>query len=445
MSEKIYTFIEAKKLMAEEINRRLKSGKTIDERIEIKVQPMDALSWLNANPSSSKIYGANQSGSAVIAGLGEACVIKGNRTGKLEDIFNNLRAFLKPSMPYRQWYGGFCFDEDNLDRNWKAFGAYRFVLPLFELAFDGGRMIFCCNLIGRPVKTTLLRQLNALKVKGALPAGKPKVIRRRDFPSQLEWKANVNQVLAKIDKAQYQKVVLARQINFTFKEQLNPWMMLRQLIEVTPNSYHFCFQFGTKAFLGASPERLYRRQGRKIESEAIAGTIRRGKDAKEDEQLKAALKVSDKNNHEHALVVRTIHEGLEPLTDQLTEEALPQIISLGNGHHLRTGFDGILHKEVRDEKIIKALHPTPAVGALPKNKAKLIIRSLEGFSRGWFAAPLGYVGLDWTELVVGIRSALVSGKNLTVYAGAGVVEGSEPESEWMEIEHKISNFLKIIS
>jgi len=90
------------------------------------------------------------------------------------------------------------------------------------------------------------------------------------------------------------------------------------------------------------------------------------------------------------------------------------------------------------------LHPTPALGGTPRDQAMEIIRKLEGFSRGWYGAPIGFVGLDLAEFVVGIRSGLTHGKNLFVYAGAGIVRGSEAQSEWDEVENKISNFIKII-
>ena len=97
-----------------------------------------------------------------------------------------------------------------------------------------------------------------------------------------------------------------------------------------------------------------------------------------------------------------------------------------------------------DEDILQLLHPTPALGGTPKKRALDLIRKFEGFSGGWYGAPVGYVGLDWAEFVVGIRSGLVSSRKLSVFAGAGIVQGSQANLEWDEIENKISNFIKII-
>ncbi len=124
-----------------------KPSKSI-ERIEIKIHPVDMLSWLSLQKDEVKIYGANQSDTVSIAGIGQAVCVTGRRLGTFKKVFKQLRSFLSPKYPYLQWYGGFCFDERHLDADWKEFGAYRFVLPRFELAAQSGKMIFCCNLVG---------------------------------------------------------------------------------------------------------------------------------------------------------------------------------------------------------------------------------------------------------------------------------------------------------
>ena len=213
--------------------------------------------------------------------------------------------------------------------------------------------------------------------------------------------------------------------------------MLKTLKRVTPDSYHFAFEFQGVVFLGASPERLYKRQGRAIISEALAGTKPMGVDAK-------VLLNSPKDRHEHQLVVDVIAGDLGPLCGRLAYQHRPHIRTLSNGYHLATGFQGYLKDGVKDEDILQSLHPTPAVGGFPKNFALNFIHTREPFGRGWYAGPLGYVGLDRAEFVVGIRSGLVKGKRLSVFAGAGIVRGSNPADEWQEIENKISNFIKII-
>jgi menaquinone-specific isochorismate synthase len=408
------------------------------ERIEIKIRPVDMLTWLSLQRDEVKIYGANQSDTVSIAGIGQAVGVRAKRVGSYIKVFKKLRSFLSPKYPYLQWYGGFCFDDHKPDADWEEFGAYRFVLPRFELAAQAGKMIFCCNLVGRENIADILRQLKRIKFPRKMAGGRTitneRVEKRVDNPNQLSWAKDVDHILA---ARSVNKVVLARKTTLHFKQAPDPWAMLRQLKAVTPNSYHFAFQFKNTVFLGASPERLYRRYARCIESEALAGTMPKSMGPE-------ILQNSHKNKHEHALVVDAIDASFKKLCLNFSRGKRPQILTLPNGHHLITKFKGQLKDGINDEDILQLLHPTPALGGAPRKKAMAIIRKLEGFSRGWYGAPIGYIGLDWAEFVVGIRSGLASAKKLSVFAGAGIVRGSEALSEWDEVENKISNFIKII-
>jgi len=409
------------------------------ERIEIKVEPVDMLSWLSLQIDDVKIYGANQSDTVSIAGIGQAACLTDIRLGNFRNIFKQMRHLLTEKYPYLQWYGGFCFDEKHQDDDWKDFGAYRFVIPRFELAAQSGKMIFCCNLVGNENIKSILRQLNKIVIPAKVTYGsqlkeKRTILRRTDEPDQKLWQKDVEQILS---EKSVKKVVLARKTSLHFQQAPDPWVMLRQLKAVTPNSYHFAFQFKKTVFLGASPERLYRRYQRAIESEALAGTISASSDPK-------VLENSEKNKYEHGLVVDAINDSFKEFCIKFSKDKQPGILTLANGHHLITKFQGQLKDGIKDEDILQFLHPTPALGGTPKEQAMAMIRKLEGFSRGWYGAPLGYVGLDWAEFVVGIRSGLVYGKRLSVFAGAGIVKGSEAASEWEEVENKISNFIKII-
>ena len=175
----------------------------------------------------------------------------------------------------------------------------------------------------------------------------------------------------------------------------------------------------------------------RIESEALAGTMPKSTHPKQ-------LRNSGKNKREHALVVDAINASFKEFCTGFSRDKHPGVLTLPNGHHLITKFQGQLKDGINDEDILQFLHPTPALGGVPRQQAMAIIRKLEGFSRGWYGAPIGYVGLDWAEFVVGIRSGFLRSKRLSVFAGAGIVQGSEAQSEWDEVENKISNFIKII-
>jgi menaquinone-specific isochorismate synthase len=448
MSEETVDFVKAKKLMTQQIQAGISNRLPTDvTRIEIRINPIDEISWISSQRSDVKIFGANQDNTACIAGVGEAVSIKIKTSTSYKKIFAQMRKYLKPKYPYLQWYGGLSFDPKRSSSEWKEFGAYRFVIPRFEIASDTSSMIFCCNIIGKlslKQREQILKQLDALETgiqKKDIPL---KAAKRADSPSIGQWDRNVQEVLKSIAKGRLQKAVLARQTKLRFAKDIDPWLVLRRLFDVTPNSYHFCFQFGESAFLGASPERLYRKYGQVIISEAIAGTAARGRGLSQDHAFKDQLLASVKDNHEHGFVVKAIDEGLKKICQDHQHTDKPRVLTLGNGHHLITTFEGKLKDKIHEEDIIAALHPTPAVGGAPQKQALEMLGDLEAFGRGWYTGLIGYVGLDWSEFVVGIRSALVKGKQMTVYAGAGIVQGSDAQSEWQEIENKISNFIKII-
>jgi menaquinone-specific isochorismate synthase len=348
-----------------------------------------------------------------------------------------------------QWYGGLAFDHHYMDEPWQTFGTARFILPRFELAAKNDKMIFACNiLVDQNIEErcrAVLLELDQVNVEvNAIDEPRYEAYDRDDYPDYEHWVKNIDHVQEHIQEKVYDKLVLARKTDFHFKDSLSPWIILRRLMKVAPHSYLFGFQFSAgKAFVGASPERLYRRAGKAIRTEAIAGTRRRGQNPREDTELKKDLVASVKDLREHQYVMEYVENILKENTVSFHCDDT-EVLSLQNGHHLITRFQAELKAGIQDELLIRRLHPTPAVGGSPKEVALPEIRHLEVFSRGWYAGPVGYVGLDATEMVVAIRSALVQGKALSVFAGAGIIEGSIPKLEWEEVEHKIANFVKII-
>jgi menaquinone-specific isochorismate synthase len=192
-----------------------------------------------------------------------------------------------------------------------------------------------------------------------------------------------------------------------------------------------------KAFLGASPELLFSRQGRRIESEAQAGTRGRGRNPAEDSALTFELLESQKEFIEHDLVIQDIERALTPLCVDSGWVDQRQIIKLSHVQHLKSRFGGILKPGVSDFDILETLHPTAAVCGSPKNLAKAVIKELEGFDRGYYGGAIGLISKEQTELAVGLRSALVEHSRVRIYAGAGLVLGSRAEDEWDEIDSKM--------
>ena len=274
----------------------------------------------------------------------------------------------------------------------------------------------------------------------------PLQIDRSDLPNRSQWQQNINLALAKFADLNLEKIVLARRSTLTFTKNLQPQALLLLLQPHNAHSYHFCFQIDpTTAFIGTSPERLYYRQDRLLETEAIAGTRQRGISTEIDQQLSDELRNSPKDLHEHQLVVNNLQVILAQLCHTVSIDRHSAILKLHKVQHLYTQCQGILRADLTDAEILPQLHPTPAVGGVPRTQALKLIQELEPFARGWYAAPVGWVGYDDAEFAVAIRSGLVDRDRLLLFAGAGIVTGSQSAAEWTEIENKIRHFTDLFT
>jgi menaquinone-specific isochorismate synthase len=258
-----------------------------------------------------------------------------------------------------------------------------------------------------------------------------------------DYRAAVRSGLERIAAGEFQKIVLARAIDLRADHALHPLEVLNGLRERFPECYAFSAASGAgPSFIGASPERLVRVSQGVVETEALAGSVRRGAGASEDAALAAGLLRSEKDLREHRHVIDSITRRLEPLGVRLEHASNPAVRKLANVQHLHTAMRGALPEGVRLLDIVSVLHPTPAVGGTPREAAVARIRELEGFPRGLYAGALGWINArGGGEFFVGLRSALVEGERARVYAGAGIVAGSEPEREWAETELKFQALL----
>jgi len=258
-----------------------------------------------------------------------------------------------------------------------------------------------------------------------------------------DYRASVRRALQRIDAGEFKKIVLARAVDLTTARPLHPLRVLNGLRQHFPECYAFSLANGRgQSFIGASPERLLRVSQGVLETEALAGSTRRGVGASEDAALGAALIQSEKDLREHRLVLDTIVGRLTQLGLQAEHAAHPGLRRLANVQHLHTPVRATLGEQVRLLDVLAAMHPTPAVGGFPAAAAIARIRELEGFPRGLYAGAIGWVNArGGGEFFVGIRSALVSGAKARVYAGNGIVAGSDPEKEFAETEWKFKAML----
>ena len=419
-------------------------------RVVVPVASANPFAWLRAQPDATKLYwsGRGDAGQVAAAGVADRC--RADVPADFEGLRRHLAPLLRACDPGVRYYGGMRFDPAEAPSDaWEVFGAFLFVLPRFELGVrEGGPATLACNLVlprdaRRPAE--VLRAIEQLRFPvNGMHRTLPMPVSRADRPGPDGWNGAIEWALDAFATTPLDKVVFAREAAFGFSEDLDALALLETLRAATPACFHFCIQPGPgTAFIGASPERLFRRQGRRIETEAVAGTRPRGASRADDARLLEELLKSEKDRREHEYVRVSLREGLAPLAEDVRLDE-PAEMKLASGRHLVSRARAELQAGVTSLDVLAALHPTPAVGGYPARAALDAIRRHEPFDRGWYAGPVGWIGPDAAEFAVAIRSGLVGPRRLALYSGAGIVEGSVPESEWDEIECKISDFTKIL-
>ena len=420
-------------------------------RLEVPLTDCSPLEWLSWQNHSQQIYWSDRQLAFEAAGVGCADQIRCGYGQDYEVLLKTPGQQLDSHSGQARYYGGIRFNPGaEVDQQWLPYGNCCFILPQFEVFADAGGASLACNVLldtseypGQKLRF-LLKALEQIRMEQPLEesGGATACLGRRDTPDRVEWLRKVEAALAILQTGKLAKVVLSRSTTLAFTQPPNPLFLLKRLKEIEPFAYHFYVQPARgHAFLGATPERLFKRQRNLIHSEALAGTCARGATPAEDAALGAALLSSEKEYHEHRIVLDDIKAILEQHCRCLEISEAPQLMKQSKVQHIYSPLKGRLLDTVADVELLRLLHPTPAVGGLPRDKALREIAALEPFDRGWFAGPVGWIGHDATEFAVGIRSAIVHDRSLRLFAGAGIVGGSIPELEWQEIETKISVFM----
>ncbi|WP_316358134.1 isochorismate synthase [Candidatus Neptunichlamydia sp. REUL1] len=393
------------------------NGKTIPHmRLEIPFPVNDLFAWLEAQTLYPKVYFETPH-DGIVAGVGSAMKI------------SHIHHFNGESAP--QFFGGRDFMKRKR-KTWKEFPECAYFLPLIQIEKRDTGTYLCINRLAETLNFSIEPEaslLNSLKLGS-----------RFDSPSYSVWEREVSEILKGIRQGDSLKVVLARCTKIETAEKPSAYSILKML----QGKNRFAFQFSKdQTFIGNSPETLYRRMDNRIESAAIAGTRARGKSPEENAKLEDALLNCPKERHELQVVRDTIVSTLSPLCQSLQIDSC-KVLQTPNVQHLHHHIEGALKEGFSDESLINALHPTPAVGGFPKEIAFTEIGKREAFDRGWYAAPIGYISPNQSHHLVAIRSALVEEDAIRLFAGTGLVNGSNPSREWDELEHKISQYMGIL-
>jgi menaquinone-specific isochorismate synthase len=289
--------------------------------------------------------------------------------------------------------------------------------------------------IGERAWVTDIEAVPVAAVAGPEPPSRFSVVSTQ---SRDEWRGMVSRALACISDGPLEKVVLAREVVVEADSPFSPREVVTRLISQQPG----CFVYATQGFVGASPELLVRRCGHDVESRPVAGTAI----ADGDDASLRALASSVKDRREHRFVVDAIVDALHGECEELNVGSEPDVAVFGHVAHLATRVWGRLRNPPPTAlDLALLLSPTPAVGGTPRDAALDTIRALEGFDRGRYAGPVGWVDAHGNgEWAIALRGAELDGRRARLVAGAGIVEGSDPDAEWAETQAKFEPMLRAL-
>jgi len=276
---------------------------------------------------------------------------------------------------------------------------------------------------------------------------KLKVVGLRSLPGEVRFKQAVRQAIANFQLSDIRKAVLSRILQVELAEQVDVDPIFNRLVAQNPSGYHFRMPLADDSeLIGASPELLVRKEGNSIYSNPLAGSAKRNVNPDLDRTISESLLQSDKDAYEHQLVIDDIRNVLSPLCRALDIPDAPSLMSTQAMWHLSTPIQGELaNAAMTSLQVACRLHPTPAVCGQPTALARKLISLVEPFERGVFTGMVGWCdGEGNGEWAVTIRCGLINRNRIQLFAGAGIVEDSCPESEWAETQAKLQTMLNAL-
>lgn len=434
------------------------SGRPRLVSITIQVDSLDPLAVLESifEPLERHFYAERPSEGWAIAGADSVLAFTSSGPGRFLECQRFVDATLDDAIVVGDHgvpFGGphflaaFAF-LDTVEAD-EPFEAARVFVPRWQVSQRGGRTAAVANMVvGAESQVDMLagRVLRAHakfrsfdfrppSIEPGEPTGPVSVA---EVGGGRSYESAVSRAVERIERGEFQKIVLARAKEARATVALDPLGMLNGLRQRYPDCTAFSVANGRgQSFIGASPELLLRVEDGYVYTEALAGSAGRGATASEDASLGTRLMRSEKDLREQRIVLESILRRLTPLGLELRYPARPFLKRLSNVQHLHTPFEARVPRGVRLLDMLGALHPTPAVGGTPREVAVPAIAELEAFPRGLYGGALGWIdSRGGGQFVVGLRSALVEGNRARMYAGAGIVAGSSPEMELAETELK---------
>ncbi|MFJ7980662.1 isochorismate synthase MenF [Lysinibacillus xylanilyticus] len=429
----------------------------------IEVSRLSALAFYAAGEElykGERFYWQNREKTMTLVGLGHAYTIQNNaKNDRFDAVEAEWKSLTKNCVKGQSelqpiLFGGFTFDPQNeVTGEWTDFPEAYFALATYQLVIRDDKAFVSIHLISKnelaESQFEALRKerdhlIHAAQVKEVKTYSKPEITSYFE-PYKEPYLASIDQVTALIKQKKADKVVIARSLALQFKEQVSSPQVLSQIIHEQPESYLFGLERQELLFFGASPERLVKVEKGRAFSSCVAGSIKRGKTSDEDEAYGQSLLNDSKNGGEHQYVVDMIAETFRENCIEMKIPDSPRLLKIRDIQHLYTPVEGLLNSEATILQLTKSLHPTPALGGVPRKEAMEAIRKYEPMNRGLYAAPIGWVDAEGNgEFAVAIRSAALLKDKAYLYAGGGIVADSEPQSEYEETLVKFRPMLRAL-
>ena len=458
------------------LDAAVRTGEPQWAALQAEISPCDALAAFEASEAPDRFYWERPAEGRSIAAFGRAGAIEAEgeerfaeASERAERLFARLHVFGQgaPAAAGPFLVGGFAFaNAASTEPHWRDFPTSRLVLPEVTLTVAEGRS--WCTLV-RSVQPTQPVQsgTRAREICDELRAGLDEVGRSLANRSLIdastapiaeaggppdyhacadrthaEYRAQVEAALREIADGGFEKVVLARSISLREEGDYDPCALLDTLRRTHPSCAVFAVARPGVVFLGATPECLVRLVDGRVETASVAGSAPRGRSPEEDFEFGRQLQESKKEQSEHAFVVRALCDALAPHCDALEVRESPRLMRLPDIQHLETPITGHLRARRSILEVLGSVHPTPAIAGAPREAALDWLNRNENLDRGWYSGPIGFADSEGGgEFYAALRAAVLRGNEARLFAGAGIVDGSDPEAELRETRLKLCAML----
>lgn len=379
-----------------------------------------------------------------LVGIGTAWHVTASGPHRFADIKAAVDALDQADLKV---FFGYAFRDERPDGPvWESFEAAEAFVPRIGMERTDGRSTLSVVIPDGEDPEATLELLASLRHPDQIPIVDPGDHSIESLPHIREWAESVSDAVKAIVAGELDKVVLARAVRVDSSEPVAILRVFRELVASYPECYNFAWKSGESVFMGASPELLVCIEAGVFRSNPLAGSARRGEGEHADERIGQELVASTKDQEEHRLVIDDMRGRLAGLVDDLLIPNDPVLKKMATVQHLSTVIEGTMAVGVGILDVVGSVHPTPAVGGVPRDAAIAVIEEAEQLERGWYTGGIGYVTPSGEgAIAISLRCGVVKDATTHLFAGAGIVADSRPEAELAETRLKLRPMLDILA